>query len=110
MNIEDIALTEATSLQRNWPSLTAHDWRVLGSITDAGPQGLAYTAIRADTEWFGTTRKHLPSLDRLLEAGLIEKVGSKGKPVSYKRTAKPLTPAPQAKPAKPTQNTPAFVL
>ena len=107
MSIEDIALAEAIGFQRNHPSLTAHDWRVLGSIIDAGPQGLAYTAIRADAEWFGTTRKHLPSLERLIEADLIEKIGSKGRPVCYQRTTKPLV---ATSPPAPAQPAPSFVL
>lgn len=100
-------IAEAVALQRNWPSLTAHDWRVLGSIIDAGPQGLAYATIRADTDWYGSNNRHLPSLQRLIEVGLVEKltVGPGRGEVFYKRTAKPIASSPT-----PVQTAPSFVL
>lgn len=106
MSIADLTLAEATALQRHWPSLTAHDWRVLAAIIDAAPEGLTYEAIRKDADYYGTSRKHIASLERLLAAGLIEKIGAQGRPVLYLRTAKPLEPTNQ----KPAPIQPAFVL
>ena len=103
MSIEDTVIAETAALQRNWPNLTAHDWRVLGSIIDAGPQGLAYAAIRADTEWYGSNNRHLPSLQRLTEAGLVEKltIGPGRGEVFYKRTGQPLVATSSPTPAQP---------
>lgn len=98
--IEDTLIAEAAAMQRHRPTLTAGDWRLFGAVIDAGPAGLAYAAIRADTAWFGTSRKHLASIDRLLAAGLISKqqAGGSTSPISYVRTAVPIIQQPVFQP------------
>lgn len=106
--MEEAIIEEAAALHRLRPNLEPADWRLLGAIIASAPSGLAYVQIRAEAEFFGTSRKHLASLERLISEGLVRKVtiGAGRGQVFYVRTSAPLNAA-QAAPAATTAPAPA---
>jgi hypothetical protein len=88
------------------PELRPLDWRVLGSVVAAGPEGLPLAYVRRKGDYFGSLTSFLPAAQRLTDEGLIvqqrraygaaDYPGKTTRPdredVYYVRTARPIDP------------------
>lgn len=80
------------------------DLRILGSVIDAGDNGLPLAYVRTRPDLYGTLTSFTPAVERLIASGLIQRIevdytssGYKGKgnrpprrEVVYIRTTKPI--------------------
>jgi len=119
----DAALRELVRLQRLHPELRPLDWVMLGTVAEAGPKGLPLAYVRANPGFICTLTAFLPSMQRLCEAGYVERrtdtymatmyggrAGRKPRQeVIFCRTAKPLTEA-EAAPPRSDAPHPLYVL
>lgn len=85
---DDEILFRATRIQAEWPYLKALDFRLLGALFAFDEMPRAY--LRVHPDFFGTFRSFEPSLKRLEDAGLIERIKAPNGDVFVRRTKKPL--------------------
>jgi hypothetical protein len=103
---DDLTIAQASRIHTKRPELKTLDWRVLGSVIQAGPIGLPLAFVRGQSEFLGSLPAFLPAVDRLIKAGLVErrevpyqateysgKAGRQArKEVVFYRTSTPITP------------------
>jgi hypothetical protein len=106
MTTDDQTIAQASRIHTKRPELKPLDWRVLGSVIQAGTTGLPLAFVRGQSEFLGSLPAFLPAVDRLIKAGLVErrevpyqateysgKAGRQArKEVVFYRTSTPITP------------------
>ena len=100
----DQILAAAYELSTQAPGLKSLDLRVLGAVVAFGRTGLPLAFVRTQPKRFGTQTAFQPAVERLIAAGLVQRLevdftpsqyrGKKDRPnrreVVYVRTAKPI--------------------
>jgi hypothetical protein len=100
----DQILAAAYRVHTQTPHLKPLDLRVLGAVIGTGNDGLPLAYVRGKPDLFGTLTAFLPAVDRLVAAGLVQRLeidftpsnyrGKANRPnrkeVVYVRTSKPI--------------------
>lgn len=94
MQTADKILAAAYEIQELRPNLTPADWKTLGLVAGRGQTGISFVELRKLSKTVGTSRKIYATLDRLVQAKLIDRLHSGGatSPITIVRSDTPIEP------------------